>query len=208
MPDLGRTSAFTMALALLVTVGASAQMPTYGIGRTPTDAEIARWDIAVGPEGLELPAGHGTAMEGKEVYAARCISCHGASGSEGPNDVLYGGEGTLATSRPLKTVGSYWPYATTLWDYVNRAMPFDRPTSLSSDAVYAVVAYVLYINGIVGETDVIDADTLPRIRMPNRDGFVTDPRPDVPVPAHDAPSAGQPSPIRAHPAIGQSQSGR
>jgi cytochrome c len=181
---LERAGVLSFALCVLTAAGAAAQTPTYDIGRTPAPDEIARWDIAVGPEGHELPDGRGTAVEGKDVYAARCLTCHGATGNEGPNDVLFGGEGSLATARPLKTVGSYWPYATTLWDYVNRAMPFDRPTSLSPDAVYAVVAYVLYINGIVEETDVLDAETLPRIRMPNRDGFVPDPRPDVPVPAH------------------------
>jgi cytochrome c len=92
---------------------------------------------------------------------------------------LVGGQGTLATARPLKTVGSFWPYATTLWDYINRAMPFDKPGLLKPSEVYAVAAYILNINGIIGDADVMDSKTLPRVRMPNRDGFVADPRPDV-----------------------------
>ena len=170
------------ALLLCLSGQAQAQSPTYGLGRTPTAEEIARWDIAVNREGDELPPGRGSAIEGQVVYSARCVTCHGATGDEGPEDPLKGGKGSLAAARPMKTVGSYWPYATTLWDYINRAMPFDRPTSLSHDDVYAVVAYVLFINGIVDESTVLDADSLSAIRMPNRDGFVPDPRPEVPMP--------------------------
>jgi cytochrome c len=113
------------------------------------------------------------------VYAARCVTCHGATGKEGPQDILVGGRETLKTPKPLKTVGSYWPYATTVWDYVHRAMPFDHPGTLTSNDVYAATAYVLFLNGIVGENDVIDQTTLPKVKMPNRDGFVGDPRPDT-----------------------------
>jgi mono/diheme cytochrome c family protein len=123
-----------------------------------------------------LPPGSGTAEKGKAVYAAQCARCHGATGREGPEDVLVGGIGSLGTARPLKTVGSYWPYATTLWDYINRAMPFDRPGVMSADEVYAVVAFVLQLNGVISTTDVVDATTLPKIRMPNRDGFLPDTR--------------------------------
>jgi cytochrome c len=161
---------------------AVAQSAPHGIGRAPTLEEIARWDIAVGPTGDELPEGRGSAIEGRRVYEARCVTCHGATGAEGPEDVLRGGIGSLATANPLKTVGSYWPYATTLWDYINRAMPFDRPTSLSNDEVYAVVAYVLFLNEIVPETHVLDRRSLLDVRMPNRDGFVPDPRPDASPP--------------------------
>ena len=107
------------------------------------------------------------------------MTCHGATGKEGPHDVLAGGRGTLASPKPLKTVGSYWPYATTVWDYVNRAMPFDHPGTLTADQVYALTAYLLYINGIVGERDVVSQETLPRVTMPNRNGFIPDPRPDT-----------------------------
>ena len=139
--------------------------------------------IAVGPSGRELPPGQGTAAQGKLVYASQCERCHGATAREGPEAPLVGGGGSLKTAKPLKTIGSYWPYATTLWDYVNRAMPFDRPSVMSANDVYAVTAYLLNLNGIIKDTDVLDAKTLPAIKMPNRDGFVPDPRPDVGKPA-------------------------
>jgi mono/diheme cytochrome c family protein len=165
---------------------AFAQTPTYGIGRPPTAGELTQIDIDVLPDGRGLPAGSGTAAVGKDVYAARCVTCHGPTGTEGPQDVLVGGGGTLAargapSRRPVKTVGSYWPYATTLWDYVRRAMPFDHPGTLSTNEIYSVTAYVLFLNGIVGDRDVLDQSSVPRIAMPNRNGFVADPRPDVPV---------------------------
>jgi mono/diheme cytochrome c family protein len=157
----------------------SAQSPAFGVGRAARPDEITAIDIDVRPDGVGLPPGSGTAAAGKQVYATRCVTCHGATGREGPQDILVGGQGSLATPRPLKTVGSYWPYATTLWDYVRRAMPFDHPGTLPVDAVYSVTAYVLYLSTIVGENDVIDQTTLPKVKMPNRDGFVRDPRPDT-----------------------------
>jgi mono/diheme cytochrome c family protein len=164
---------------------------TYGLGRTPSAAELQKYDIlSISPTGQGLPAGSGTAEKGKAVFASQCARCHGASGREGPDDVLVGGIGSLNTPKPSKTVGSYWPYATTLWDYVNRAMPFDRPGVLSADDVYSVVGYVLQLNGIVSAQDAIDATTLPKIRMPNRDGFVPDHRPDIgskPAPVSTSP---------------------
>jgi cytochrome c len=134
---------------------------------------------AIAPNGAGLPEGSGTAAAGREVFAARCTKCHGekAEGDVGP--ALVGGQGTLNTTKPLKTVGSYWPYATTVWDYVNRAMPFDQPGLLKPQEVYAVVAYILNLNGIIGNDQVMDAKSLPKVRMPNRNGFVADPRPDV-----------------------------
>ena len=155
-----------------------------GIGRTPRPEELRAIDIEVLPDGRGLPPGRGTAEEGKAVYASRCMTCHGATGKEGPQDVLVGGQGTLASAKPLKTVGSYWPYATTLWDYINRAMPFDHPGTLTADQVYAATAYLLYLNGIIGERDPMNQESVPRVRMPNRDRFVPDPRPDV-VPARE-----------------------
>lgn len=157
----------------------AAQSPHYKVGRPPTPDEIKAWDIAIGPDGRELPAGRGSAERGKIVYAEQCTRCHGATAVEGPEMPLVGGAGTLNTAKPLKTVGSYWPYATTLFDYINRAMPFDRPTVMSADDVYAVTAYLLNVNGIIKADEVMDAKTLPAVRMPNRDGFVADPRPDV-----------------------------
>jgi S-disulfanyl-L-cysteine oxidoreductase SoxD len=158
---------------------AERQSPTFGVGRPATPSEISAIDIDVEPDGRGLAPGSGTAAQGKILYAARCVTCHGATGKEGPQDILVGGRGTLKTPKPLKTVGSYWPYATTVWDYVRRAMPFDHPGTLTTDEVYAATAYVLFLNGIVGENDLIDQSTLPRVKMPNREGFVGDPRPDT-----------------------------
>lgn len=176
-----RVSCFSACVGI-VTLGviAGAQSPTYQLGHAPSADELKKVDIEVLPNGAGLPPGSGTAAQGKVVYAAKCTTCHGPTGKEGPQDVLVGGKGTLETPKPLKTVGSYWPYATTLWDYIHRAMPFDHPGTLSNDDIYAVSAYVLYLNDIVGENTVVSQTTLPTIRMPNRDGFVADPRPDVP----------------------------
>src|SRR6266566_5679444 len=161
---------------------AAAQSPTFGVGRPPAAEELKSIDIEVLPDGRGLPPGSGTAAIGRDVYTRRCETCHGPSGKEGPQDVLAGGRGSLATARPQKTVGSYWPYATTLWDYIRRAMPFDHPGTMTADEVYAASAYVLFLNGIVNEQDVLNQTTLPQVKMPNRDGFVADPRPDVGAP--------------------------
>jgi cytochrome c len=154
----------------------------YGLGRPPTPADIQAWNIDVAPNGEGLPPGRGTVAQGAQVYAAKCAKCHGPNGVEGPFDTLVGGHGTLNTAKPIKTIGSFWPYATTLYDYVHRAMPFDAPQSLTSDQIYAVIAWLLHKNGIIPAETVIDASTLPSIQMPNRLGFIPDPRPDVPHP--------------------------
>lgn len=156
------------------------QMHGYGLGRPATDLEIQQWNIDVAPTGEGLPLGRGTAKQGAAIFATKCASCHGPTGQEGPMDRLVGGAGTLGSQKPVKTIGSYWPYATTLFDYVHRAMPFPAPQSLSSDEVYSVVAWLLYQNGIIAEDSVLDAHSLAGIRMPNHNGFVPDPRPDVP----------------------------
>lgn len=158
-----------------------AQSPAFGVGRAPTPEEVRTIDIDITPDGRGLPAGTGTAAGGRTVYASRCETCHGPTGTEGPQEAIAGGKGSLATARPQKTVGSYWPYATTLWDYIRRAMPFDHPGTLTDDQIYAATAYVLFLNGIVGEQDTLDQTTLPKVQMPNRNGFVSDPRPDVPL---------------------------
>ena len=168
-----------VGVGLIVWAAAVPHAQTYGLGRSVSPEEIRKYDVLIPPSGAGLPAGSGSAEKGKAIYAAQCARCHGATGREGPEDVLVGGIGSLATGRPQKTVGSYWPYATTLWDYLNRAMPFDRPGVLSPDDVYSVTAYVLQLNGIVPATDVLDANTLPTIRMPNREGFIPDARPDT-----------------------------
>jgi cytochrome c len=147
------------------------------LGQPIAVADIAPWDISIGPDGAGLPPGRGTAAQGEAVYVANCQACHGPRGAGKPNDALVGGIGTLASGKPpVRTVGSYWPYATTLFDYVRRAMPFPETKSLSADEVYAVSAYILSLNGIVGPDDVLDAQSLPKVRMPNRDGFIPFPR--------------------------------
>jgi cytochrome c len=152
----------------------------FGIGTPATDQVIAGWDIDVRPDGLGLPPGSGSVADGEGIYEAQCAACHGVFGEgTGRWPVLAGGFDSLTESRPEKTVGSYWPYASTLWDYVHRAMPFYEPQSLGNDEVYAVVAYVLYLNDIVGDEFVLTQDNLASIEMPNRDGFFVDPRPDV-----------------------------
>jgi len=164
--------AAAVCLALLGWVDAPAQSPAYGVGRPPSGEEIRAWDISVDPEGNGLPEGSGTAAEGEAVYRRRCSECHGEKGEGSEEAALVGKRESLQSARPLKTVGSYWPYATTLWDYVNRSMPFDQPGILTAGQVYAVTAYVLFLNGIVGENEELNERTLPEVRMPNRDGFV------------------------------------
>jgi mono/diheme cytochrome c family protein len=164
-----------VAVASFVSVGVIHAVQS-DFGRPADTSEIDNWGIIIGPDGEGLPVGGATAAEGKAVYERRCARCHGVGGTEGPDARLVGGRGTLATSAAQKTVGSYWPTATTLWDYINRAMPFDQPGYLTTDEVYGAVAYVLYLNDIVGEQDRLDNATLADVAMPNRDGFVVDPR--------------------------------
>jgi cytochrome c len=152
---------------------------SYGLGRAANEEEIRAWNIDVSGTGDGLPPGRGTVKQGADVYALACAMCHGPTGTEGPKDKLVGGHNTLATPKPVKTVGSYWPYAPTLYDYIYRAMPFTEPQSLTPDEVYSVIAWLLYQNKIVQEDAVIDARTRALVRMPNRDGFIPAPRPDV-----------------------------
>jgi len=156
----------------LALAGAAAAADGPHLGRPATAEEIAAWDISIGPDGAGLPPGSGTARQGETVFAAKCATCHGENGAGKPNDRLVGGQGTLTTDSPVKTVGSYWPFATTVFDYVRRAMPLVEAKSLSDDEVYALVAYLLRLNGVIADGDVMDAQTLPKVRMPNRDGFV------------------------------------
>lgn len=162
----------TVGLGMLLGNLAAAQSPQYNVGRAPSDAETKAWDISIAPDGAGLPEGSGTALEGQKVYALRCSECHGEKGEGGDAEALVGGRQTLRSPRPVKTVGSYWPYATTVWDYVNRAMPFDRPGMLSTNQVYAVVAYVLSLNGIIDLTDELNKETLPKVKMPNQKSFI------------------------------------
>jgi mono/diheme cytochrome c family protein len=187
---LGLWAALLMVTSVTIS-GALAQMPTYGVGRAPTAEELKAWDLTIPPDGQGLPPGQGTAVLGKPVYAERCAACHGENGDDPKYRALVGGRGPLTSAelsenldwvlggKPVLTIGRFWPYATTLWSYINRAQPFDEPGSLTHDQVYAVTAYLLYLNGIIGEADVLDAGTLPSVKMPNRNGFVPDSRPDV-----------------------------
>ena len=167
-----------LALCTVMIVAAApalAQAPQFGQSIAPAD--VAPWDISIGPDGAGLPPGRGTPAQGEAVYIAKCQACHGEKAAGRPNEALVGGKGSLAPGTPpVKTVGSYWPYATTLFDYVRRAMPFQESQSLTSDEVYAVSAYILQLNEIIGKDDVLDAQTLPKVKMPNRDGFIPFPR--------------------------------
>jgi cytochrome c len=158
-----------VALAVLASVAAHAQGPTYQLGRTPSKEEIKARDTAVSPEGKELPPGRGTAVEGATVYTQKCAACHGPNAT---GSALHRGLIPLGNAKPVKIPFSLVPYATTVWDFINRAMPQSKPGSLTPDEVYAVTAYVLYRNDVVKETDVLDATSLPKVRMPNRDNFL------------------------------------
>ena len=159
-----------VAAALLALACGSVRAQSPDLGRVATPDEIAGWDISIDPSGAGLPAGSGTARAGAAIFAAKCAACHGETGGGKPNDALVGG--SLTATPPVKTVGSYWPYATTLFDYIRRAMPLPESKSLKDEEVYALAAYILAQNKIIGEDDVMDAKTLPLVRMPNREGFV------------------------------------
>lgn len=181
------TASVTVAvLAVLVAVGLvplgwitdgggrSANSVTAGpaLGRVATEAEVALLDISIRPDGVGLPPGEGTVQEGALIFGPRCASCHGPRGRGGQGGRLSGGVGTLGGAEPIKTVNSYWPYATTLFDYIRRAMPLYEPQSLNDSEVYALVAYILMQDRIIEPTDVMNATTLPEVVMPNRNGFV------------------------------------
>jgi mono/diheme cytochrome c family protein len=172
-----------IALAAVAALSISSSALAHEFGRTAIPEEIKPWDIDVRPDGKGLPDGSGTVGHGKEVYVANCAACHGENGQGGIKDRLVGGQGTLASDNPIKTIGSFWPYATTLFDYIHRAMPYQAPGSLSVDDYYAVTAYLLSLNGILPPDGKLDKETLPKVRMPNRDGFIPDPEfSQVPAP--------------------------
>jgi cytochrome c len=172
-----------VAVAVLAGAGAHAaedlaadRVSGPGLGEAVDAVAVARASLTVYPDGRGLPPGRGDARAGAEVYAVHCQACHGPGGRGGSNDALVGGHGTLAGAAPQRTVGSFWPYATTLFDYVRRAMPYPAPGTLSADQVYAVTAYLLAEHGIIDVDTVLDAQTLPEVAMPNRDGFLISPR--------------------------------
>ena len=163
-------------IVLIVCAACWAQAPNSdnykGIGRAATPEEIKALDISIGISGKELPPGMGTAMDGAKIYAMKCAVCHGPGGEGGIASRLVGGQGTLTSANPVKTIGSYWPFATTVYDYINRAMPTGQGGSLVPTEIYALTAFILYKNGIIKENDVIDAKSLPKVHMPNRNGFI------------------------------------
>lgn len=171
----------SLFIALATTFGAvAANAGEYGLGREATPEEIAAWNIDVRPDGQGLPEGSGSVMDGEPLYEEQCASCHGDFGEGAARyPVLAGGRDTLTDDRPEKTVGSYWPFASTLWDYIHRAMPFGDAQSLTADETYALTAYVLYLNDILDEDGTLDQDSLPKVKMPNADNFFgPDPRPE------------------------------
>src|SRR5215472_4534264 len=166
-----------LALACLIALGASAAVagdaPRFGQPISPAD--LAPWDISIAPDGVGLPPASGTPAQGEAVYAKyACGLCDGDKGAGGPGGALVGGGPLSGTpTAPVKLIGNYWPYATTIFDFTRRAMPWTQPKTLSDDEVYAVTAYILALNKIIGENDVMNAQTLPKVKMPNRDGFVS-----------------------------------
>jgi cytochrome c len=179
------SSRLAAGIVLLTATASLAQTPSYtNVGRTPTKEEIQAWDISVGPDGKGLPPGNGTAKEGAPIFAAKCAVCHGPNGEGakiGPR--LMGGKAdleTLTTLKPVRTVGGYWPYATTIWDYINRAMPRNQSGTLTANEVYALTAFILAKSDIIKEDEVLDAKTLPKVQMPNRNGFVPQRFADIP----------------------------
>lgn len=175
----GVAAAAAMILVIAGQVAMTQDGKRLDLGQPVREAELKSWNIDIGTDGAGLPPGQGSALAGKAIFEAKCIACHGVEGQGQPMDRLAGGQGTLKSVNPVKTIGSYWPYATTIFDYVRRAMPLDRPQSLSADEVYALTAYLLHLNGIVGRDSIMDAQSLPKVRMPNRAAFRPDPRPDV-----------------------------
>ena len=175
--SMSRYRFLVSSFAVLAVTGAALAQSDFTqdvpqLGSPVTAETVSEIDYVVLPDGSGLPDGNGSVDEGARVYATHCLACHGDKGQGGPNDRLAGGHGSIDSARPVKTLGSYWPYATTVFDYVRRAMPYQAPGSLSDNEVYGLTAYLLYVNGIVDESVRLDADSLPAVKMPNRDNFV------------------------------------
>ena len=165
-----------VAAASLVWLTCASAQKGPGLGVPATPEQVAGWDVSIGPDGAGLPPGSGNAAAGKTVYEAKCVACHGVDGKGQPNDQLVGGQGTLKDAAPVRTLGSYWPYATTVFDYIRRAMPPDAPNSLGDGDVYNLVAFLLVQNELIPADAVVDATTLPKVKMPAHDHFVPDTR--------------------------------
>jgi S-disulfanyl-L-cysteine oxidoreductase SoxD len=178
MRRLGLLAAASLAAFAMSLYGQGKQ---FHLGHRPDPTELQQWNITVLPDGTGLPPGSGTPIEGEKVYENKCATCHGQNGqgNEPLGARLVGGIGTLKAVHPVLTPGSYWPYATTLWDYIHRAMPYPQPGTLSANETYAVTAFLLFKNGIIKTGAVMNKETLPKVQMPNRSGFVADPRPDI-----------------------------
>ena len=171
----------TLLVAFNAQCFADEQTQRFQIGKQISETDVLTKGLSVLPNGSGLPPGRGTAEQGKKIYAEKCAACHGDRG-EGRADfvALVGGRGSLSTDKPVLTVGSYWPTATTLFDYIWRGMPYGAPGSLSADETYALTAWILSANDIVKESNVIDQSSLPRVKMPNANGFIAEPVRDNP----------------------------
>jgi hypothetical protein len=178
---------FSILCSMIAAAGAVgfAQSPTFGVGRTPTAEEIRAWDISIRPDGQELPAGHGTAKDGAPLYVQKgCAGCHGRSGSGANAPTLIKSDGTTKSTVPClapcvndnNVMALHSPYATVMWDYINRGMPLGKEGSLKPDEVYALTAFLLFKNGVIGEEAVMDAQSLPKVVMPNRQGYALPPQ--------------------------------
>jgi len=167
--------ALLLALALSACTAARQHPAAQGarLGTAVSEADLKKWDISVHPDGTNLPAGSGTPAQGAKIYAEKCAACHGANGSGGRNAALVGGASISGDIAAPKTIANFWPYSTTIFDFTRRAMPWAQPRTLTDDEVYAVTAYILALNKLIGENDVMNAETLPKVKMPNRDGFIT-----------------------------------
>jgi cytochrome c len=161
-----------LALLLTLAAGSAVAAESPHLGQPITEADIAPWNLDIAPDGAGLPTGRGTAAQGEAIYVEKCAVCHGFDGVGTPADALAGGQGTLGSAKAIKTIGSFWPYAPIIFDYTRRAMPLNNPQTLTNDEVYALTAYILKLNGLVGDKEVMNAKTLPRVKMPNRDGFI------------------------------------
>ncbi len=187
MSKLADLAALSSCVFLLAAAASAQEAGPLGLGRPATPDELAAWDIDVRPDGKGLPEGRGDVLTGEELYTELCAACHGDFGEgTGRLPALAGGEGTLTDEFPVKTVGSFWPYLSTVWDYVHRTMPYGNSQSLSDDEVYALTAYILYLNDLVDEDFELSRENLPAIRLPNEGGFIMDDRAETELPAFSA----------------------